>query len=465
MKDSLVDSLQVEQRFVSANTENPKEVTNVPGEIRQPEDTKVSERELKVENLGKDGLQDMPISNAEESLIGHEPANSKGDANFSNTSQEPTNSGTDGAAIEFSGSTGSAKAEESGKSDMEFFDEALPSSIESIVVTASATNAGSLEGVGSEKSKPNLLLSNDLREMPNKKLSAAAPPFNPSPPAVLSPLAGNIGLPPPGAIPGVGPWPVNVSMHPGHSTMVPSGPSLCTSPHHLYPPAPRSPNLMHPVPFIYPPYSQPQVVPSTTFPMNTNMFRPNHYGWQPYISPAASEFVPVSAWSSGHTVDFIPTPHIVDPISQSLADKHIQSDAAVVSIGPSLDSNTVVAKEEIETPQVIGSGNLISNKHDDQDKQDAVGIKQNPDMQGENTHDTGVVKHSRSNMKNEDEGSFRIYVKGKSRRKQTLRIPMSLLNKTYGSRSFKLVYNKVVRENDIFRPPSVSFAEVVSSGN
>lgn len=466
MKDSLVDSLQSSP--VSANTNNSKEETNVLGKIQKLEETKFSEGELTTENLGKDRLQDLPISKAEESGIGSEPVISKKDATaLSNTSQEPSSSSNDGAAIEFTESTGSAKTEQTEKSDMEFF-EALPSSIENISVSASTTNTGSLGGVGSEGSKPNLVLSNiDLREMPNKKLSASAPPFNPSPPAVLSPLSGNVGLPPPGAIPGVAPWPVNVSLHPGHSTMVPSGPPLCTSPHHLYPPAPRSPNLMHPVPFIYPPYSQPQVVPSTTFPMNTNIFRPNHYGWQPYMGPAPSEFVPMSAWSSSHTVDFIPTSHVVDPISQSLADKHIQSDAAVVSIGPSLDSNAVVAKEEMETPTVVVSGNLISNKHDDQDKQlkDAVRIELNPDMQEDNRHDIGVTNHSRSSAKNEDEGSFRIYVKGKSRRKQTLRIPISLLNKTYGSRSFKLVYNRVVRENDIFRPSSVSFAEVVSSGN
>lgn len=466
MKDSLVDSLQVEQMPVSANFNNSKEVTNVPGQIQQPEETKLSERGLETQNLGKDMLQDLPISKAEEAVTESEPGNSKDDANvFSNPCQEPASSGNDGAGTEFSESTGSAKAEEIAKSDMEFF-EALPSNIEPIS-DSSTTNTGSPGGVGSDKSKPNLVLNNvDLREMPNKKLSAAAPPFNPSPPAVLSPLAGNVGLPPPGAIPGVAPWPVNVSLHPGHSTMVPSGPPLCTSPHHLYPPAPRSPNLMHPVPFIYPPYSQPQVVPSTTFPMNTNIFRPNHYGWQTYMAPAPSEFVPVSAWSSSHTVDFIPPPHVVDHISQSLADKHIQSDAAVVSIGPSLDSNAIVAKEEMETSAVVGSGNLISNKHDDQHKQlkDAAGIEQNDDMQADSRHDIDVTNHSRSS-RNEDEGSFRIYVKGKSRQKQTLRIPISLLNKTYGSRSFKLVYNRVVRENDIFRPSNVSFAEVVSSGN
>uniref|UniRef100_A0A0E0LJT5 Clu domain-containing protein n=1 Tax=Oryza punctata TaxID=4537 RepID=A0A0E0LJT5_ORYPU len=457
MKDSLVDTHQVEQGSVSANINNPKEVGNIPEEIQHSEDIKVSDRELDTGNSDTDGSP-----NDEKSLNGSDPAND-------HTGQEPVSCSNENAAVEFAESSNSAKDEQSRKSDMEIFEEALPTSIEPIAVSASTDNTEGLAGAGNEKSKPNLLLNSiDLREMPNKKLSAAAPPFNPSPPAILSPLAVSVGLPPPGAIPGVAPWPVNVPMHPGHSTMVPSGPPLCTSPHHLYPPAPRSPNLLHPVPFIYPPYSQPQVIPSSTFPMNTNIFRPNHYGWQPYINAPSSEFVPGSAWPSNHPVDFTPTPHVVNPISQSLADTHIQSDAAVVSIGPSLESNTMAVKEEMEAT-MVGSGNLISNKRpaDDQDKQlkDPIRIEMNPDMPGDNTHGICVTDHLRSTMKNEDEGSFRIYVKGKSRRKQTLRIPISLLNKTYGSRSFKLVYNRVVRENDIFRPSTVSFAEVVSSGN
>uniref|UniRef100_A0A0E0IPG2 Clu domain-containing protein n=1 Tax=Oryza nivara TaxID=4536 RepID=A0A0E0IPG2_ORYNI len=457
MKDSLVDTHQVEQGSVSANINNPKEVGNIPEEIQHSEDIKVSDRELDTGDIDTDGSP-----NDEKSLNGSNLAND-------HTSQEPVSCSNENAAVEFAESSNSAKDEQSRKSDMEIFEEALPTSIGPIAVSASTANTEGLAGAGNEKSKPNLLLNSiDLREMPNKKLSAAAPPFNPSPPAILSPLAVSVGLPPPGAIPGVAPWPVNVPMHPGHSTMVPSGPPLCTSPHHLYPPAPRSPNLLHPVPFIYPPYSQPQVIPSSTFPMNTNIFRPNHYGWQPYMSAPSSEFVPGSAWPSNHPVDFTPTPHVVNPISQSLADTHIQSDAAVVSIGPSLDSNTMAVKEEMEAT-LVGSGNLISNKRpaDDQDKQlkDPVRIELNPDMPGDNAHGICATDHLRSTVKNEDEGSFRIYVKGKSRRKQTLRIPISLLNKTYGSRSFKLVYNRVVRENDIFRPSTVSFAEVVSSGN
>lgn len=472
MKDSLVDAVQVDQKSVPTNTNNSKERNNVPEEMQHSEQSRESQSEHESDNTRKDDLPDKLTPNTEKSS-GSGSADGKTDITlFSNKGQEPTSGGNCGAATEFSDSTVPEKAEKSAKSGIQFPEESLPTSIEPI--TVSAHTASMPEGLGaveSEKSKPELLLSNiDIKEMSNKKLSAAAPPFNPSPPAILSPLAvsASVGLPPPGPIPGVGPWPMNVSMHPGHSNMVPNGPPLCTSPHHLYPPAPRSPNLLHPVPFLYPPYSQSQMVPSSTFPMNTTIFRPNHYGWQPYMSPAASEFVPGPAWSNSHPVAYIPTPHVPDTISQSLADTHVLSDAAVVSVGPSLDSNMVAVKEEMEVPVVVGSGNLISNtnlvEEHDKELKDAVKTELNPAMSGDSTPNIGGTKLG-SNMKNEDEGSFRIFLKGKSRRKQTLRIPISLLNKTYSSRSFKLDYNRVVRENDIFRPASVSFAEVVSSGN
>ncbi|KAM3332637.1 hypothetical protein ACQJBY_028044 [Aegilops geniculata] len=471
MKDSLVDTVQVDQRSVSSSTNNSKEVNIVPTEMQHSEQREESHREHEVDDTGKDSLPDKLTSNTEKPSSGG-PADIKTDTTLlsNNKDQEPTSSDNFGAATEFSDSTVPTEAENSGKSGIQFLEESIPTNSEPITASAHTTSMqGGLGGVESEKSKPDLLLSNvDIREMSNKKLSAAAPPFNPSPPAILSPLAVSVGLPPPGAVPGVGPWPMNVSMHPGHSNMVPNGPPLCTSPHHLYPPAPRSPNLLHHVPFLYPPYSQPQMVPSSTFPMNTTIFRPNHYGWQPYMSPAASEFVPGPAWSNNHPVAYTPSPHVADTISQSLADTHVLSDAAVVSIGPSLDSNMVAVREEMEVPVEVCSGNLIRNKflgeEHDKELKDVVNAALNSDKPGDSIFDIGGTKLGGS-MKNEDEGSFRIFVKGKGRRKQTLRIPISLLNKTYSSRSFKLDFNRVVRENDIFRPSGVSFAEVVSSGN
>ncbi|VAH79983.1 unnamed protein product [Triticum turgidum subsp. durum] len=470
MKDSLVDAVQVDQRSVSSSTNNSKEVNIVPAEMQHSEKREESHREQEIDNTEKDSLPDkITADNEKPSGIG--PADSKTDTTlFSNEDQEPTSSDNFGAATEFSDSTVPTEAEKSGKSGIQFLEESLPTNSEPITVSEHAISMqGGVGGVESEKSKPDLLLSNiDIREISNKKLSAAAPPFNPSPPATLSPLAVSVGLSPPGAVPGVGPWPMNVSMHPGHSSMVPNGPPLCTSPHHLYPPAPRSPNLLHPVPFLYPPYSQSQMVPSSTFPMNTTIFRPNHYGWQPYMSPVASEFVPGPAWSNNHPVAYTPSPLVADTISQSLADSHVLSDAAVVSIGPSVDSNMVAVKEEMEVPVEVDSGNFIRNnilgEEHDKELKDAVNAALNPQTLGDSTFDIGGTKLG-GNMKNEDEGSFRIYVKGKSRRKQTLRIPMSLLNKTYSARSFKLDFNRVVRESDIFRPSGVSFAEVVSSGD
>ncbi|XP_044350168.1 protein TSS isoform X2 [Triticum aestivum] len=471
MKDSLVDTVQVDQRSVSSSTNNSKEVNIVPTEMQHSEQREESHREHEIDDTGKDSLPDKLTSNTEKPSGGG-PADIKTDTTLlsNNKDQEPTSSDNFGAATEFSDSTVPTEAENSGKSGIQFLEESLPTNSEPITVSAHTTSMqGGVGGVESKKSKPDMLLSNiDIREMSNKKLSAAAPPFNPSPPAILSPLAVSVGLPPPGAVPGVGPWPMNVSMHPGHSNMVPNGPPLCTSPHHLYPPAPRSPNLLHHVPFLYPPYSQPQMAPSSTFPMNTTIFRPNHYGWQPYMSPAASEFVPGPAWSNNHPVAYTPSPHVADTISQSLADTHVLSDAAVVSIGPLLDSNMVAVREEVEVPVEVCSGNLISNKflgeEHDKELKDAVNAALNPDKPGDSIFDIGGTKLGGS-MKNEDEGSFRIFVKGKGRRKQTLRIPISLLNKTYSSRSFKLDFNRVVRENDIFMPSGVSFAEVVSSGN
>ena len=118
-----------------------------------------------------------------------------------------------------------------------------------------------------------------------------------------------------------------------------------------------------------------------------------------------------------------------------------------------------------ESPnQLLHISNKFLGEEHDKELKDAVNAALNPDKPGDSIFDIGGTKLGGS-MKNEDDGSFMIFVKGKGRRKQTLRIPISLLNKTYSSRSFKLDFNRVVRESDIFRPSGVSSAEVVSSGD
>lgn len=328
--------------------------------------------------------------------------------------------------------------------------ESLPSSIEPMTGPSFTTSQENLENPENTDLKPKLFLNTDdvaRGEMPNKKLlSASAPPFNPSsPPAVLSPVA------PPGAIPGVAtPWPLNMAMHPGPPALIPTPPPMCSSPLHQYATAQRAPNMLRPLPFLY---TQPQGVVPTTFAMGTaGMYRPpGHYTWQPYMNPNASEFMPGSVWPACHPLDFPIPPPATNPVSDSMLDAHahVQSDPAVVTLVSSLEDSGLIPEalkkdEQLNLHEVMQTVTAAAESHTSNELESQVGntikVDLNPDM---------PVR----------EGSVRVYLKGRSRRKQTLRIPISLLNRPYGSRSFKVVYNRVVRDNDISRPAEVTLAE------
>ncbi|XP_039143172.1 LOW QUALITY PROTEIN: protein TSS-like [Dioscorea cayenensis subsp. rotundata] len=168
------------------------------------------------------------------------------------------------------------------------------------------------------------LNNNDLRDIPNKKLSASAAPFNPSPAVVLGPVAVSVGLPPSGAIPTVTPWPLNVSLQPGPASPLPTAP-ICTSPHLPYPSSPRPPNIFHPLPFMYPPFTQSQAIPSSTFAMNNSMFHPNHFAWQCNMNQNASEYMQGTIWPGCHPVEFSVLPPVINPISESMMEATLQS--------------------------------------------------------------------------------------------------------------------------------------------
>ncbi|KAG1335034.1 protein TSS [Cocos nucifera] len=311
---------------------------------------------------------------------------------------------------------------------------------------------------------PNSNLSLDI---PMKKLSASAAPFSPSSPVVLNSVAASVGLPPSGSIPAVTPWPMNVTLHPGPAVVMPTA-----SPHHPYPSSPRPPNIIHPLPFFYPPYSQPQAVPNSAFSMNSNMFHPNHYAWQCNINPNASEFVPGSIWPSCHPVDFSVMPPVVNPISESMTVPTMQSDITSVSLAPQSESSvgdatkkqedTEVSKEISEVNDHTVAENLSENKQEDGESHgnEAQKIELKPEVAfTESRHTSKERRILRNSMKYEGEGSFSIYIKGRSRRKQTPRIPISLLSRPYGSQSFKVIYNRVVRGSDVSRPASLSSNE------
>ncbi|CAL9081594.1 unnamed protein product [Musa textilis] len=306
----------------------------------------------------------------------------------------------------------------------------------------------------------------DIRELPAKKLSASAAPFNPSPPVVINPLPVSVGLPPSGAIPTVTPWRLSATLHAAPTAVMPPVPPICTSPHHPFASSSRSPNILHPLPFIYPPYTHTQVMPNTTFAMNSNMFHGNHYPWQCNIGPNAPDFVAGSVWPVCHPVDFSSFSPVLSPISESTVELTMTSDVSNgMSLTPLLNINIeegTKINDNNENSQVIDTGKSLDGKLSE--KQEAE------ESQSSNTKTTELESETdfredaqpssekhvhRNSPKYEGEGSLSIYIKGRSRRKQTLRLPISLLKRPYGSQSFKVIYSKVVRGSDA-RPANAS---------
>ncbi|KAJ0964926.1 hypothetical protein J5N97_026064 [Dioscorea zingiberensis] len=250
------------------------------------------------------------------------------------------------------------------------------------------------------------LNNNDLRDIPNKKLSASAAPFNPSPSVVLGPVAVSIGLPPSGAIPTVTPWPVNVSLQPVPASVMPS-PPICTSPHHPYPSSPRPPNIFHPLPFMYPPFTQPQAVPNSSFAMNNSMFHPNHFAWQCNLNQSASEYMQGTIWPGCQPVEFSVLPPVINPISESMMEANIQSNSSDgVNQTHSLESTVGEVKKE-----VLSEGFAVSEIID---RQTTVAENQSADAQkfgeshGAEAHKTELKSEIMLKDKNETIGENHV---------------------------------------------------------
>ncbi|KAK1322535.1 Clustered mitochondria protein [Acorus calamus] len=291
------------------------------------------------------------------------------------------------------------------------------------------------------------LMSGDERDMPNKKLSASAAPFNPTPTIVRGPVA-------------VAPWPLNIPLHLGPSPVMPTVTPICTSPHHSYPLSPRPPNIL-PMPFMYPPYSQPQPVPTNAFALNSNMYHPNHMAWC-NMNPNASEFMPGTVWPGCHPVDFTIMPPVVHPISEPTVDSKGLSDKL-----PDINLNTLLGTDGKETKKEeanVTSEKLLEVQQENED----TGSCRNETVKSELKYEIASTENSESDDKKhapiksktmEEEGTFSILIRGKRNRKQTLRMPISLLSKPYGSQSFKMIYNRVVRGSDAPKPAHTSARE------
>lgn len=324
-----------------------------------------------------------------------------------------------------------------------------------------------LQGVDDLKEKSLILNSSDPRGFSNKKLSASAAPFNPSPVIARSaPLAMNITLPSgPGAVPTIPPWPVNMNVHPRPATVLPTVNPICSSPHHPYPSPPPTPNMIQPLPFMYPPpYPQNQAVPTTTFPVTTSAFHPSHFTWQCNMNPTVSEFIPAPVWPGCHPVFSVPPP-VVEPISGPKLATQLQPDdsgsPSSASILPVDIDNVGEARKEVNLPasEEIHNANEVAEIR-------LESIKENghPNL---STVENAESEQSQKNISNENDGrngeckidgekTFSILIRGRRNRKQTLRMPISLLSRPYGSQSFKVIYNRVLRGSET--PKSSSFS-------
>ncbi|KAJ1377512.1 Tetratricopeptide-like helical domain superfamily [Sesbania bispinosa] len=283
--------------------------------------------------------------------------------------------------------------------------------------------------------------------IPYKKLSASAAPFNPSPAiARAAPIGMNITLPPsgPGAVPAIGPWPINMNVHPGPATVLPAVTPMCSSPHHAYPSPPTTPNMIQPLPFMYPPYTQPQSVPASNFPVTSTAFHANHFTWQCNMNPTISKFGPSGVWPGCHPVEFpLPVP-IVEPIPDIISEPRVHCP------GAESPSSTSVLPEDIDN---VGDSNeeekaLASEKSEDEAVRvvsESIKENGNPNFPGtenagnEPNKNIGSNSSTSSNETNMDgEKTFSILIRGRRNRKQTLRMPISLLTRPHGSQSFKM---------------------------
>ncbi|MCD7465873.1 hypothetical protein HAX54_002063 [Datura stramonium] len=305
--------------------------------------------------------------------------------------------------------------------------------------------------------KASVSCSSDItQELSNKQLSASAAPFSPVPAiARIVPLCMSINHPSgPGRLPPVGPWPMNMSVHPGPPTILP----MCLSPHHSYPSPLPAPNMMHRLPFMYPPYSQPQMLPPTTFPVNSSAFHFNHYAWQCNMTPKASDYVP-----GCHPIEFSVSLPVVESITDSTlvsVAKESSDNSERSSPVPSLpvdliSGDEVKAEANLPTPDAVKTLNDIAEVGSEKVRARNTMASENItlfDSQSQNgeapNENAGFCDNfmQRHTGKTDEKKTFNILIRGRRNRKQTLRMPMSLLKRPYTSQPFKAVCSRVIRE-------------------
>ncbi|KMT20309.1 hypothetical protein BVRB_1g003100 [Beta vulgaris subsp. vulgaris] len=315
------------------------------------------------------------------------------------------------------------------------------------------SGASPLQGEEHLEDKPMVTNSSDAQDIPSKKLSASAAPFSPSPAIARSaPLPLNMNLPSGrGAVPGVGPWPMNMTLH------------------HAYPSPPHTPNMIQPVPFMYPPYSQAQPIPPNNFSPNGNHFHRNHYAWQCNIRATTPEFIPSTIWPGCRPVEFSVISPVAEPICELISEQRAQSPSSECSQGlapllPDDIGSVEEAKKElvVPMPEVVPDADKLAwiGVENEKQKEDPTSCLDNEgttpvhgDSPKEKSEENAEVTRSNHHV-DDDERTFNILIRGKRNRKQTLRVPISLLRRPHCSQSFKVAYSRVVRDSETSRPLS-----------
>ncbi|CAA3013036.1 TSS [Olea europaea subsp. europaea] len=343
----------------------------------------------------------------------------------------------------------------------------------SINIAEAANDPNSTLGEVEElKVKSSVHGSNESREISNKKLSASATPFNPSPTAGrVAPLSMNITPPSgPGTAPMVGPWPINMTLHPAPTTILPN--PMCSSPHQPYPSPPPTPNMMHPLPFMYPTYTQPQSLPPSTFPVPSGPFHTNHFVWQCNINANLSDYISGAVWPGHHPIELPVSPPVVESIAESTLESKVQPIYSETlnlaqSLPVDLDSGTESKKEVafLASETVVNLNDIAGvqsgngeEKHKSSMHNLTVPANQlinnsSPKEENIRCNDHHVL---RQQAHAGEEKTFNILIRGRRNRKQMLRMPLSLLKRPYSSQPFKVVYSRVIRETE--RPRFTSFA-------
>ncbi|KAK8974230.1 hypothetical protein V6N11_034599 [Hibiscus sabdariffa] len=260
-------------------------------------------------------------------------------------------------------------------------------------------------------------------------------------------------LPPgPGPVPAIAPWPVNMPSHPASPVF--QNP-ICSSSHHPYPSPPPTPNMMQSLPFMYPSYTQPQPVPTTTFLVTSSAFHPSQFSWQYNVNHSELEFIPGAVWP-GHPMDFSISSWIVEPITDQILESKIQGDDSnpssasmlvvdIDNVGEANKEVNISAPEAINNANEVASSGLETLHERDHLNQCILDNSGNKPSQYNNPNkNTG----GSAERKSDDERTFSILVRGGRKRKHKLRMPISLLSRPYGSKSFKVIYNRVIRGSE-----------------